>query len=232
MWGRVTGCRLCVVEVGDLLEDDAVAVELVRDVSVALDERRHLEPEARQQPHLAEEADEAVGEVDAEQLVGVVAVDLHQLPRELHRQPGRLVLQVAFDLLAPVGVLRVRVVDHVVLELLHLPLEPPDRLQVGEEQRRRRRHLGRLRLQLLRQHDVTHHLRQVLARRAESLRRRRARLELLTQRLGLLLELAEQPLARRSELLEDERPRSELFVPHELAQQRVALEARRREARV
>ena len=92
MWGRVTGCRLCVVEVGDLLEDDAVAVELVRDVSVALDERRHLEPEARQQPHLAEEADEAVGEVDAEQLVGVVAVDLHQLPRELHRQPGRVVL--------------------------------------------------------------------------------------------------------------------------------------------
>ena len=100
-----------VVEVGDLLEDDAVAVELVRDVGVALDERRHLEPEARQQPHLAEEADEAVGEVDAEELVGVVAVDLHQLARELHRQPGRLVLQVAFDLLAPVGVLRVRVVD-------------------------------------------------------------------------------------------------------------------------
>ena len=141
-------------------------------------------------------------------------------------------LQVALDLLAPVGVLRVRVVDHVVLELLHLPLEPPDRLQVGEEQRRRRRHLGRLRLQLLRQHDVTHHLRQVLARRAERLRRRRARLELLTQRLGLLLELAEQPLARRSELLEDERPRSELFVPHELAQQGVALEARRRQLRL
>ena len=69
-----------------------MAVELVRDVGVALDERRHLEPEARQQPHLAEEADEAVGEVDAEELVGVVAVDLHQLPRELHRQPGRLVL--------------------------------------------------------------------------------------------------------------------------------------------
>ena len=235
-----------VVEVRDLLEHDAVPVEAVRDVGVPLHRLGHLEAHRRQLAHLAQEAHEPVRVVDLER--EVLLGDLEQLARQLHREAGAVVLQLALDHLDPLGVLLLRVVVEVDVQLLRAREEARHPLQVVQQRLGCREHLAHLVLQLPRQHHLRDHLGHVLARRlaaaaaaaaaagrcdaADAVDLAGARLEVLAQHLELPLHLAEQPLARRRQLGEDRRAQHELLVAERVAQQRVPLEPRRREARV
>ena len=135
------------------------------------------------------------------------------------------------------------VVVHILVQLACARHEARHALQVGEEQPGGREQLRDALGKLLGQRQVLDHLGQVLAPRARGARARsfrravlagglaRACPKVLAGQLELLLELREQRLARGRELLEDELTPHELLVPRELAQQRVALEARRAEPR-
>ena len=111
------------------------------------------------------------------------------------------------------------------MELLGVALEAGHALQVVQQRRGGGKHLGRLLVQLRREHHLLHHLGKILARplplRAAC--RAGASLELVAQRDEELLELAEEHLPTRRELGEDNRPAHELLTPHVLAQQRVGL---------
>ena len=185
-----------VVEVGDLLEDHAVAVELVRDVGVPLDRVGHLEAERRELAHLAQEEDQPVGVVHLQR--EVVLVDLHQLARQLQRQPRRGVLEIVLDVADPVGKVLLLEVVHVLQQVARLGLEALHALQVAQH------HLGRLQRlptlvgNLARQHDLLDRSGQVLADALPlAVGLAASHLKVLAQDLEVVLELAEQRLARR-----------------------------------
>ena len=154
----------------------------------------------------------------------VFLVDLHQLARQLQREARALIFEVVLHLVNPVGEVLLLVVGHVLVQILCFGLEARAARQIAQHRLDCAQDLAHLVAHLLGEHKVLDRARQVLAdARAARLAfatasRRRARLEVVAQRLELLLELAEQRLARRRERLEDELALDKLLVAHQLAQ--------------
>ena len=201
-----------------------MVVKLVRDVGVPLDRVGHLEAERRELAHLAQEEDQPVGVIPLER--EIVLVDLHQLARQLQRQPQRGVLEIVLDVAVPVRNVLLLEVVHVLQQVARFGLGALHALQVAQH------HLGRLQRlptlvgHLARQQDLLDRRGQVLAGPlplADGLAA--AHLRVLAQDLEVVLELAEQRLARRRSVAEDRLASGELAEAHELEQQPVPLEA-------